>query len=108
MHLFARSVQRAKNRIVGDPFDLTTEQGPQIDKVQLDKILNLIDVGVREGAALLTGGKKHGEQGYFVQPTVFAAVQDHHTIAREEVSQCSTSYVDTCCTIFVKSVISKA
>lgn len=85
MRSSARSVERAKNRVVGDPFDHTTEQGPQIDKIQLDKILSLIDVGVKEGAALLTGGKRHGDQGYFVQPTVFAGVQDHHTIAREEV-----------------------
>lgn len=82
---FCRSVERAKNRVVGDPFDKNTEQGPQIDETQFEKILNLIDTGVKEGAALLTGGKKHGDRGYFVQPTVFAEVEDHHTIAREEV-----------------------
>lgn len=82
---YFRSVERAKSRIVGDPFDIKTEQGPQIDKEQMDKILNLVDTGVKEGAKLLVGGKRHSDKGFFVQPTVFADVQDHHVIAKEEV-----------------------
>lgn len=77
---------RAKNRVVGDPFDPKTEHGPQIDHNQMENILRYIELGIKEGAKLLAGGNRHGDRGYFVQPTVFSHVEDHHTIAREEVS----------------------
>jgi aldehyde dehydrogenase (NAD+) len=80
-----KSVARAERRTVGDPFDAGTEQGPQIDGTQFDKILSYIDAGMREGADLLTGGKRAGDQGYFIQPTVFADVRDDMKIAREEI-----------------------
>jgi aldehyde dehydrogenase (NAD+) len=51
----------------------------------MDKILDLIDSGKKGGAKLLVGGKREGEKGFFVQPTVFADVKDNHRIAREEV-----------------------
>ena len=66
-----KSVAAAKARKVGDPFKDDTDQGPQVDKTQLDKILNYIDQGKKEGAKLLTGGGKVSGKGYFVEPTVF-------------------------------------
>ncbi|MGB5714851.1 MAG: aldehyde dehydrogenase family protein, partial [Waterburya sp.] len=48
----ARTIERAKNRVVGDPFDLKTEQGPQISQVQFDKVMHHIEAGMREGAKL--------------------------------------------------------
>jgi aldehyde dehydrogenase (NAD+) len=80
-----KSVARAERRTVGDPLDAGTEQGPQIDGTQFDKILSYIDAGKREGAELLTGGKRARDQGYFIQPTVFAEVRDDMKIAREEI-----------------------
>ena len=80
-----KSVARAKRRTVGDPFDPATEQGPQIDDVQFDKIMSYIDSGKREGAELLTGGKRIGDKGHFIEPTVFARVKDDMKIAREEI-----------------------
>uniref|UniRef100_V5GV15 Aldehyde dehydrogenase, mitochondrial n=1 Tax=Anoplophora glabripennis TaxID=217634 RepID=V5GV15_ANOGL len=80
-----RSVERARNRRVGNPFDPQTEQGPQVDELQMKKILSLIEQGVKGGAKLLHGGERHGEEGYFVKPTVFADVEDHHVIAQEEI-----------------------
>jgi aldehyde dehydrogenase (NAD+) len=80
-----RSVARAKARKVGDPFDASTEQGPQVDQAQFDKVLNYIDAGKREGASLRCGGGRWGDRGYFVEPTVFADVQDHMKIAEEEI-----------------------
>lgn len=74
--------------MVGNPFDVKTEQGPQVDSDQMEKILNLIQSGVRDGAQLLTGGKRVGDKGYYVEPTVFSNVQDEHTIAKEEVLLC--------------------
>ncbi|KAB7501434.1 Aldehyde dehydrogenase, mitochondrial [Armadillidium nasatum] len=80
-----RSVERAKKRIVGNPFDENTEQGPQVDEEQQNKILQLIESGKREGAKMLTGGTKVGDKGYFVSPTVFADVKDNMKIATEEI-----------------------
>ncbi|XP_012657392.1 retinal dehydrogenase 2 isoform X2 [Otolemur garnettii] len=80
-----RSVERAKRRIVGSPFDPTTEQGPQIDKKQYNKILELIQSGVAEGATLECGGKGLGRKGFFIEPTVFSNVTDDMRIAKEEI-----------------------
>ncbi|ERL90493.1 aldehyde dehydrogenase, mitochondrial [Dendroctonus ponderosae] len=80
-----RSVERAKKRVVGDPFHPSTEQGPQIDESQFKKILAIIKEGEAQGAKLVHGGARHGDEGYFVQPTVFADVEDHHVVAREEI-----------------------
>lgn len=82
-----RSAERAKKRTVGNPFDLNNEQGPQVDEEQMQKILGLIETGKREGAKLVAGGNRYaGLPGYFIEPTVFADVQDNMTIAREEVN----------------------
>lgn len=81
-----RSVERAKKRTVGNPFDSKTEQGPQIDDIQMEKILSLIKEGASQGAKLLVGGKRIGDKGYFVEPTVFSQVEDNNVIAKEEVS----------------------
>jgi aldehyde dehydrogenase (NAD+) len=80
-----KAVEFAKKKIVGDPFDLKTEQGPQIDESQMNKILGLIKAGKNEGAKLCTGGNRIGTRGFFVQPTVFADVQDNMRIAKEEI-----------------------
>ena len=66
-----KSVELAKKRVVGCPQDPDTQQGPQIDDTQFNKILSLIDAGRKEGAQLLTGGKKIGDKGYFIEPTVY-------------------------------------
>ena len=81
----ARSIARAKNRLVGNPFDLNTEQGSQISKAQFDKVMQYIESGMREGAKLQTGGGRVGNQGFFIEPTVFTDVQDSMKIAREEI-----------------------
>jgi aldehyde dehydrogenase (NAD+) len=80
-----RSVARAKKRTVGDPFDRKTEQGPQVDEAQFDKVMGYIDSGRSEGASLLCGGGRVGDRGYFIEPTVFADVRDDMKIAQEEI-----------------------
>ncbi|KAJ6256726.1 Omega-crystallin [Drechslerella dactyloides] len=75
----------AQVNVVGDPFEEATFQGPQVSKVQYDKILGYVESGLSEGARLISGGKKHGDKGYFIQPTIFADVKDHMTISREEI-----------------------
>jgi aldehyde dehydrogenase (NAD+) len=77
----------ARNRAyrVGDPFDVATDQGPQVDQAQFDKILYYCEQGKAEGATCVTGGQRHGDRGYFVEPTLFADVNDDMKIAREEI-----------------------
>jgi aldehyde dehydrogenase (NAD+) len=81
----AKSVERSKQRTVGDPFDPNTQQGPQVDQTQFDKVMSYIESGVQEGAQLLCGGKRAGERGFFIEPTVFADVRDGMKIAQEEI-----------------------
>lgn len=81
----AKSVERAKQRMVGNPFDANTEQGPQVDKEQFNKVMSYIESGMREGAQMLCGGNQVGDRGYFIQPTVFADVRDDMKIAQEEI-----------------------
>ena len=80
-----RSATRARRRTVGDPFDPATEQGPQVDQDQYNKVMRYIESGKKEGARLVCGGGSVGDRGYFIQPTVFADVKDDMTIAREEI-----------------------
>lgn len=79
-----KSIERAKGRSVGDPFE-NVENGPQVSQEQLDKILELIDSGKKQGAKLETGGVRKGDKGYFVEPTVFSGVSDDMRIAKEEI-----------------------
>ena len=58
----AQAAARAEKKKVGDPFDESTEQGPQISKGQFDKILDYVKKGQEEGAKLEYGGKQIGEQ----------------------------------------------
>jgi aldehyde dehydrogenase (NAD+) len=80
-----RSAESAAARVVGDPFSGSTDQGPQIDEGQFEKILSYCKEGVKEGATLVTGGKRVGDKGWYVEPTVFADVTDDMSIAREEI-----------------------
>jgi aldehyde dehydrogenase (NAD+) len=80
-----KAVARARSRRVGDPFDPETEQGPQVNGSQFNKVMTYIESGEMEGARLLCGGERVGDRGYFIQPTIFAEVQDGMKIAREEI-----------------------
>ncbi len=80
-----RLAEKAKGRVVGDPLDAKTEQGPQVSQEQLDKILHYVDLGEKEGARLITGGERVGKNGFFVQPTIFDNVKDDMAIARDEI-----------------------
>ncbi|KAF0309229.1 Aldehyde dehydrogenase, mitochondrial [Amphibalanus amphitrite] len=80
-----RSIEKARQRTVGDPFDPNTLQGPQISEIQMNKILGLVESGKKEGAKLAHGGARIGDKGYFIEPTVFTDVQDNMRIATEEI-----------------------
>jgi aldehyde dehydrogenase (NAD+) len=83
---FRKQVTRVSK--IGDPFDETTFQGPQVTKAQFESIMSYVDVGKSEGATLEMGGapfKEKGEEGFFVQPTVFTGVSPKMRIFQEEV-----------------------
>jgi aldehyde dehydrogenase (NAD+) len=80
-----RLSEKAKARHLGDPLDPTTEQGPQVSAEQLDKILHYVQLGKQEGATLVSGGQRHGDRGFYVEPTVFDKVSDGMAIARDEI-----------------------
>lgn len=76
---------KAKKRKVGDPLDAATEQGPQVSQEQMDKILGYVELGQKQGAKLLAGGKRVGAKGFFVEPTIFDNVNDDMAIAKDEI-----------------------
>ncbi|XP_047316825.1 benzaldehyde dehydrogenase, mitochondrial-like [Impatiens glandulifera] len=80
-----KAKKRAINRVVGDPFKLGVEQGPQIDSKQFEKILKYIKSGIDSNATLECGGERFGSKGYFIQPTVFSNVKDDMLIAKDEI-----------------------
>lgn len=80
-----KTVEMVKKKRTGDPLDLNTHHGPQVDEEQMNKILGLINSGKKDGAKLCVGGARHGTEGFFVQPTVFADVKDDMRIAKEEI-----------------------
>ena len=78
----------AEKTTVGDPKDENTRIGPISNKTQYEKILRLIQIGIDEGALLVSGGVERPEnldKGYYVKPTVFANVTNDMTIAKEEI-----------------------
>lgn len=73
---------------VGNPREEGTQVGPIISKKQFDQVQNYINKGIEEGAELFYGGpgKPDGlEKGYFARPTIFINVDNHMTIAQEEI-----------------------
>lgn len=86
----ARAIAKkaAEGFVVGDPAEISTTMGPVVNKAQFEKIQTLLQVGIDEGADLVTGGVGRPEgiqRGFFVQPTVFSNVRNDMRIAREEI-----------------------
>jgi aldehyde dehydrogenase (NAD+) len=91
--VYEKFVQMFKEQVkstskVGNPFEDSTFQGPQVTKTQYERVLSYIESGKSEGATLITGGvpfKDVGGKGFFIAPTVFSDVKDSMKIYREEV-----------------------
>ncbi|WP_417587421.1 betaine-aldehyde dehydrogenase [Pararhodobacter oceanensis] len=87
--LMPRFLERLKARteaiVIGEPLDEETQFGPLITSEHLEKVMGYIELGLQEGATLITGGARLNRPGNYVQPTVFSGVTDEMTIAREEV-----------------------
>lgn len=77
---------RAETITLGDPRQDDTQMGPLVSSVQLEKVMAYVEKAKTEGATLVTGGARAPQNdGFYVQPTVFADVTDDMTLAREEV-----------------------
>jgi len=82
-------VPRVSQMRIGDPMNPHTDVGALISEKRLNKVLNYIQVGIKENARLACGGNQHSvpgcESGFFVEPTVFAECSDAMRIVREEI-----------------------
>ncbi|MTD12481.1 aldehyde dehydrogenase family protein [Nakamurella sp. YIM 132087] len=77
----------ARSRVVGDPFDPAVHVGPLVSARQRERVEGYIAVGRQDGARLTTGGGRPAgvDRGWYVEPTVFADVDNSARIAREEI-----------------------
>lgn len=87
--IYNKFLQRFKERAaankLGDPFHEDTFQGPQVSQLQFDRIMSYIDAGKKAGAKVEIGGERHGDKGYFIQPTIFSNVKEDMKIVQEEI-----------------------
>jgi aldehyde dehydrogenase (NAD+) len=80
-----RFKERAQKNAVGDPFHQDTFQGPQVSQLQFDRIMGYIEEGKKAGATVETGGKRIGDKGFFIEPTIFSNVTEDMKIVQEEI-----------------------
>ena len=85
----AKLKARAEAMVIGDPLDPATQMGALISQSHMEKVLSYIELGMQQGATLLTGGKRAMTgalaKGAFVQPTIFTHCTDDMAIVREEI-----------------------
>jgi phenylacetaldehyde dehydrogenase len=75
----------AKSMNLGSGRSPKSQMGPLVSKEQHDRVLGYIDKGIREGGEVVAGGSRHGDKGYFVQPTIFKNCGPQSTLYREEI-----------------------
>ena len=75
----------AKGIKLGSGLDADTQMGPLVSEEQLQRVTNYLSAGKQDGACFVAGGKRHGERGYFVQPTVIKDARPDMSIVREEI-----------------------
>ncbi|MFE4833592.1 aldehyde dehydrogenase [Arthrobacter sp. NPDC056691] len=85
--LLERVANRARSIVIGDPLLDATELGPLAFQDQRDKVASYLDLGVSEGATVLTGGGRPNIPlgGYFFEPTVLTDVDNSMRVVREEI-----------------------
>jgi len=77
-------LKKVEGHTVGDPFKDGTQQGPLVDKLQFNKVMNYIENGMGVGK-VLTGGKRLGDKGYYIAPTVLENMPEDSAPMREEI-----------------------
>jgi acyl-CoA reductase-like NAD-dependent aldehyde dehydrogenase len=78
-------VGRSRELRLGPGLDPRSEMGPVVSAEQLERIQRYVAIGREEGAELALGGERHGDAGYFHEPTVFTGVRNDMRIAQEEI-----------------------
>jgi len=76
---------QAKNIRVGSGLDSTTDMGPLVSEEQLSRVCNYLESGFSEGAQAVVGGTRHGDKGYFVDPTVLVNTNEKMKVVQEEI-----------------------
>jgi phenylacetaldehyde dehydrogenase len=76
---------QAKKIKVGSGLEADTNMGPLVSQEQLDRVCNYLEIGISEGAKAMAGGKKVGDRGYFVEPTVLVNTQESMKVVQEEI-----------------------
>ncbi len=78
-------VERAGRIRMGPGLDPKTQMGPLVSREQLDRVCGFLDSGKAEGARAAAGGARHGDKGYFVQPTVLVDTRPTMKVVQEEI-----------------------
>lgn len=71
--------------VVGDPLDMKTQVGSQVNVRQLNKIMSYVEVAKEEGASIVAGGKPASDKGAFMRPTLIADANNQMRVAQEEI-----------------------
>ncbi|MED4213268.1 L-glutamate gamma-semialdehyde dehydrogenase [Priestia megaterium] len=79
-----KAVTLTKTLTMGDPTDVDTYMGPVIDQASYNKITKYIEIGKEEGR-LMAGGEADDSKGYFIQPTIFADIDEKARLMQEEI-----------------------
>jgi phenylacetaldehyde dehydrogenase len=77
--------EQAKKIRVGSGLDPKSHMGPLVSSEQLDRVCNYLEIGFAEGAKAVVGGKKAGDRGYFVEPTVLVNTNENMKVVKEEI-----------------------
>jgi acyl-CoA reductase-like NAD-dependent aldehyde dehydrogenase len=83
--LVAGVADAARNIRVGDGMDMATQMGPLVSGAQLERVASYVESGRADGAEVVCGGGRIGEQGYFYSPTVLAHPKPESAVVREEI-----------------------
>ena len=77
--------EKAKKIKVGSGLEPETQMGPLVSEEQLQRVCNYLEIGMTEGAKAVSGGKKLGNKGYFVEPTVLVNTKENMKVVQEEI-----------------------
>jgi aminomuconate-semialdehyde/2-hydroxymuconate-6-semialdehyde dehydrogenase len=83
-------LRKVPNINIGDPLEADTQHGPMVSKQHMEKVLGYIDLAVKEGGRILTGGRRHivdgrCKEGYFIEPTVIEKLPPNCRTNQEEI-----------------------
>jgi len=83
--LVEKIVEASRDMRLGSGFDPQSQMGPLVSAAQLERVQRYVTYGQEDGADLVLGGQRHGDVGYFHQPTIFTSVRNDMRIAQEEI-----------------------